>query len=90
MALGASAGRISQMVILRGVKLLAAGTLLGLLGSYAAGKWLAGAVWNVRGFDPAAFALVSAILLLAGVSACFWPARRAARTDPLIALRQEV
>jgi ABC-type lipoprotein release transport system permease subunit len=39
--------------------------------------------------DPAAFAGVSLLLLVAGLQACFWPARRAARTDPLVALREE-
>lgn len=89
LALGASAGAIARMVVGRGLRLLLAGTAVGLLGSYAAGRWLAGEVWNVRAFDPAAFAAVSLILLLAGLQACFWPARRAARTDPLIAIREQ-
>jgi putative ABC transport system permease protein len=89
LALGASGGAIARMVVGRGLRLLLAGTAVGLLGSYAAGRWLAGEVWNIRAFDPAAFAAVSLILLLAGVQACLWPARRAARTDPLIAIREQ-
>jgi len=46
-------------------------------------------VWNVSPFDPIAFSLVSFVLLAAGIQACVWPALRAARTDPIIALRQE-
>jgi predicted permease len=89
MALGANAGAIARMVITRGLRLLLAGTALGLVGSYAAGRWLAGEVWRVATFDPLAFGAVALILLVAGLQACFWPARRASRTDPLIALRQE-
>ncbi|MGH9311174.1 MAG: ABC transporter permease [Vicinamibacterales bacterium] len=89
LALGASAGAIARMVVGRGLRLLLAGTAVGLIGSYAAGRWLAGEVWNVRAFDPAAFTAVSLILLLAGLQACFWPARRAARTDPLVAIREQ-
>jgi putative ABC transport system permease protein len=88
MALGASALSIARMIVARGLKLLLLGTAVGLAASYAAGKWLAGEVWNVAAFDPLAFAAVSAILLAAGLQACAWPALRAARTDPLVALRQ--
>jgi ABC-type lipoprotein release transport system permease subunit len=71
------------------LKLLLLGTAVGLAASYAAGRWLAGEVWNVATFDPLAFAAVSVILLASGLQACAWPALRAARTDPLVALRQD-
>jgi ABC-type antimicrobial peptide transport system permease subunit len=77
------------MMLTRGLRLLLAGTAFGLLGSYAAGRWFAGQIWNVTAFDPLSFGAVALLLLAAGLLACFWPARRAARTDPLIALRQE-
>jgi predicted permease len=89
MALGASAGAIARMIIGRGSRLLLAGIVLGLVGSILAARSLAQQVWNVSPFDPVAFGLVSLILLAAGLQACVWPARRAARIDPLIALRQE-
>jgi predicted permease len=89
MALGADAGSVSRMIIGRGVRLLLIGTVFGLAASYALGRYLAGEVWNVSAFDPVAFAGVSTLLLLVGLQACYWPARRAARTDPLLALRQE-
>jgi ABC-type lipoprotein release transport system permease subunit len=50
---------------------------------------LAGQVVNVSAFDPVSFVVVSALLLIAGLQACLWPARRASRIDPLVALRQE-
>jgi putative ABC transport system permease protein len=89
MAFGADAGSIVRMVMARGARLLVAGTAIGLVGSFAAGRWLAGEVWRVAAVDPAAFGGVSLLLLATGLQACFWPARRAARTDPLVALREE-
>jgi putative ABC transport system permease protein len=89
MALGAEAGTIARMVILRGSRLLLAGMAVGLVGSFVAARMLAGQIWNVSPFDPLAFGAVSAILLIAGIQACVWPALRAGRVDPLTALRQD-
>ena len=89
MALGATASTIAQMVVRRGLWLLAIGVALGLAGAGLIARLLARQVWNVPPFDPLAFGLVSLILLAAGLQACFWPARRAARIDPIAALREE-
>ena len=89
MALGADSGSISRMILGRGARLLIAGTALGLIGSIAAGRWLAGEVWGVAAFDALAFGTVSLLLLAVGLQACYWPARRAARIDPLIAMREQ-
>ncbi len=89
MALGASAGSVARMVIKRGSWLLLAGMAIGLTAAVIAARLLARQVWNVSPFDPLAFAGVSAILLVAGLQACVWPARRAARIDPIVALRDE-
>jgi putative ABC transport system permease protein len=89
MALGADGRAIGRMVILRGSRLLLAGMVLGLAGSIGAGRLLARQVWRVSAFDPIAFAIVSAVLLTVGLAACAWPARRAARIDPIVALRQD-
>jgi putative ABC transport system permease protein len=88
-ALGARFGDIAGMVVGRGLKLLGAGILLGLGGSLAAARLLAQQVWRVSPFDPVSFAVVSLLLLIVGVQACFWPARRAARVDAVTALRYE-
>ena len=89
MALGAGKAAIARMVVARGMVLLVTGVVIGLAGSVAAGRFLARQVWNVAAFDPFAFAFVALILLTTGLVACFWPARRAARVDPIVALRQE-
>jgi putative ABC transport system permease protein len=77
------------MVLKMGIKLLAIGVAVGLVASLASVKILSGLVSNVSTFDPYSFAAVTVLLLAAGLFACFWPARRAARVDPVTALRQE-
>ena len=89
MALGASSADILRMVVGRGSRLLLIGMALGLIGSVGAARFLARQIWNVPAFDPLAFGIVSLALFVAGLQACFWPARRASRIDPLIALRQD-
>jgi putative ABC transport system permease protein len=89
MALGAGQAAIARMVVTRGLVLLAVGVAIGLAGSLAAGRFLAQQVWNVPAFDPLAFAVVALVLLATGLQACIWPARRASRIDPVVALRQE-
>jgi predicted permease len=89
MALGASPGNISGMVVKRGAALLLVGITVGLIGSLLSARLLSQQIWKVSPFDPVTFGGVSLILLVAGLQACFWPARRAARVDPLTALRQE-
>jgi predicted permease len=88
-ALGASPGNISGMVVKSGARLMLIGLALGLAGSFLTARLLSQQIWNVSPFDPITFIAVSLILLVAGLQACFWPALRASRIDPIGALRQE-
>jgi hypothetical protein len=88
-ALGASFSQVIGMVLSMGARLLGIGIIVGLAASMASVKVLSGLVRNVSTFDPYSFAAVTGLLLAAGLFASFWPARRAARVDPLIALRNE-
>jgi predicted permease len=88
-ALGAGFGNIAGMVLGNALKLLLIGIGLGLLGAFATTRLLAEQIWQVSPFDPLSFVAVSLLLLAAGLQACFWPARRAARLDPMEALRHQ-
>ena len=88
-ALGASLRQVIGMVLAMGTKLLGIGILVGLAASLASVKVLSGLVRNVSTFDPYSFAAVTVVLFAAGLFASFWPARRAARVDPVTALRDE-
>ena len=89
MALGAGPGSVLGMVIRQGLVLGAAGVVAGAIGATWLTRFLRGLLFGVDSFDPATF-IVMAILLLAVTSlACYIPARRATRVDPMIALRYE-
>ncbi len=89
MALGATFAQVTGTVLRSGLRLLAVGVGVGLAGSLASVRVLSGLVRNVSTFDPWSFAAVAALLFAAGLFASFWPARRAARVDPVTALRDE-
>jgi putative ABC transport system permease protein len=89
MALGAKPRDVLVMVLGDGMKLVSAGTALGLLGALALTRLLSGLLYGVAPSDPLTF--LGAAAFLAGVSflACYLPARRATRVDPMVALRSE-
>src|SRR5262249_30524464 len=87
--LGARRADVLRLVVVEGAKMTALGLLFGLAASFALTRLLASLLFGVAPADPAT--LVSVVLLLAAVSlfACYIPAHRAARVDPLIILRYE-
>jgi putative ABC transport system permease protein len=82
-------GRPVVAVLLNGFRLVAAGILIGVLASCTLTRFLASEISGVSTTDPWTFATVVAIVVLVGLGACLLPARRAARVDPLAALRYE-
>jgi putative ABC transport system permease protein len=88
-ALGASRGDVLRLVLGQGAVLVGTGLAAGLLGAFIASRALTSVLYNVTPLDPAA--LISALLMLSAVAlvACFLPARRASRVDPIEALRME-
>ncbi|MEO8678397.1 MAG: ABC transporter permease [Vicinamibacterales bacterium] len=89
MALGASRESVLTMVLRQGLALVAIGLAIGIGGALAAGRVLSAYLYQTAPRDPIIFAGVAAVFLVAGVLACFVPARRATTVDPLIALRAE-
>jgi predicted permease len=89
MALGARRGDVLKLVIRMGARPLVLGLTIGLLVSLGVSRVIASQLWGVSPYDPATLASVAAVLLLTGLVACWVPARRATRVDPLVALRYE-
>jgi putative ABC transport system permease protein len=89
LALGARADDIVRMVVTQGGQLVAIGSVLGLAGAIAIGRVLASQVRTVSAFDPMVLAGAALALAAAALIASWLPARRAGRTDPMIALRAE-
>jgi putative ABC transport system permease protein len=89
MALGAEARSILRSVLQRSAKLVVLGVLAGGLIAWLLGWWLRGILFEVSAFDPVAYIVVAAGMLVVGSLAGLVPAMRAARIDPVIALRCE-
>jgi ABC-type antimicrobial peptide transport system permease subunit len=89
MALGAKRGDVLRLVLGQGIGLVAIGLACGLLGALAAGRALASVLYGVGAVDIIALSVAIASLSVVAVVACFVPARRATRVDPMIALREE-
>jgi putative ABC transport system permease protein len=89
MALGASSSDVLGMIIRQGMALSAGGIALGLVGAFWGTGLLSSLLYGISATDPVTFIVISAILAGVALTACFIPAQRATRVDPMIALRHE-
>ncbi len=89
MALGATPAHILRAVMRGGLVLTLLGVVLGLAGAYASSRVLSGLVYQVSPNDPLTLLIAAVLLAATSAFACYWPARRATRVDPVIALRSE-
>jgi putative ABC transport system permease protein len=89
MALGAPRSNVLKLMIKRGLSLIAAGLVIGTGGALALTRVLGSFLYDVNATDPATFVLVGLLLAAVGLLACYIPARRATKIDPMAALRYE-
>jgi predicted permease len=89
MALGAQVADVLRLVLRQGLGLVGIGLVLGLIGAFGATRLLRSFLYDVRSLDPLTFATVIVLLAAVALFACWLPARRAARVDPMVALRKE-
>ena len=89
LALGAAPANLMRSVLREALFLIFAGAVVGILGTVALGQVLASLLYRVSPVDPVTMVTVTFLLVSIALLACYWPARRASRTNPMVALRYE-
>ena len=88
-ALGATQAKILSLVLAQGTRVVVAGIVIGVIGSFAITRAIRSLLFGVSPTDPLTFITVALLLVAVALLACWFPARRAAKVDPMVALRYE-
>jgi ABC-type antimicrobial peptide transport system permease subunit len=89
LALGASRGDVPVLIVRQALLLALLGSVIGMVGALSLSRLMASQLYGVRPTDPATFVAVAALLMIVSLAASYFPARRAMRVDPILALRYE-
>jgi predicted permease len=89
LALGAQLANLRGMILRQGMAPVIAGLAVGMMAAMILGRLIAGLLFGVHAFDPLTFACVTIVVVLVALAACYIPARRAMKVDPMVALRYE-
>jgi putative ABC transport system permease protein len=89
MALGAQRGDVMRLILGQGLRLTVVGLGLGILAALALMRVLVSLLFDVRAYDPSTYTAVTLLLTVVALLACYIPARRAMRVDPMVALRYD-
>lgn len=89
MALGGARAHVTRMILRAGLQLVGIGLALGVIASFVTNRLLASQLWNTSPYDPGTLLTVVAVIVTIGLLACWIPARRAVRVEPMVALRQD-